>query len=304
MSYEGKSALSRTPIVRLVSFGGGVPGIEAASERLIRQATRFTLIDSAHVYTPEELGSNYFDLFGNLTAEFPRGYGLWSWKPYIVLKELLKLRENDILVYVDVGVEINQRGEQKFSEYLDHTSQNGSLFFSVGVPQRHWTKPSQLLVPEEHFYRNQIVAGAFLLKVGPSSIRLVQRWLELCKINGAELLKDELSPYTTLAPGFIAHRHDQSILSSVIYNAGIGVRTSDETYFESWRKGRDYPFLAFRNKQTGFSWIKPAILLPKWMFTLVQWASLTLTPGVLKHKLQHRTPRWFRSTSWPNGARL
>lgn len=274
---------AHVPIVRLISFGGGLPGIEMARERLRRQAEQFPLIDEVAVFGPDDLDEGYFKIFGSLIEDFPQGFGLWSWKPYLVSRELSKLKEGDILIYVDVGVELNNRGLDKFCRYLDHTSINGNLFFSVGRQHRFFTKPEPGLLTSEHFFRNQLVATIFMLRVCSSSKTLVTRWLDQCKIDGAKLLKDHDGNIKEVIPGFVAHRHDQAVLSMVAFELNVPT-LDDSTYFQFWSEGRSEPFLALRNRQSKYSWVWAALWLSPSILRVWQSLSWVFTPGALKRK--------------------
>lgn len=275
---------TRFPLVKLISFGGGIPNIEKARERLRRQAEAFSLIDEVEVFGPDDLDERYFEIFGRVIEEFPQGYGLWSWKPYLVSRELSKLQDGDILVYVDVGVEINPRGLARFCQYLDHTSVNGNLFFSVGLQHRFFAKPSPELLTQENFFRNQVVGGIFMLRVCSTSKTLLTRWLELCQLNEAEFLKDDVAAPGEKIPGFVAHRHDQAVLSKVVFDLEVPT-LQDATYFKPWSEGRREPFLALRNKQGGNSWTWAALWLPPPFLRFWQLLSLASTPGTLKRKI-------------------
>jgi hypothetical protein len=278
--------------VKLISFGAGLPGIASALERVKRQAAAIELIDSVVTFDSRDLGEPYAAIFGSLPEEFPRGYGLWSWKPFVVNMELAKLLDGDILIYMDAGVEINPAGATQLREYLDFTSATGSLFFSVGLQQRHWTKFSDALVPREHFFRNQLASGLFMLKASPETRSLVKQWLELCAEDNAAFLKDPAPSEHMQIQGFIGHRHDQSVLSKIVFDHNIQTKP-DRTYFEPWRKGRHEPFLAFRNKQTGFSWLWPAFWLPRNIFNDL-WipVSISLAAGTFWKQVFSKLFRW------------
>lgn len=51
-------------------------------------------------------------------------YGLFIWKPYIILKTLENMNENDIMVYSDAGMHLNVKGKNKFYEYLENMKKN------------------------------------------------------------------------------------------------------------------------------------------------------------------------------------
>lgn len=275
------------PIVKLIAFGGGIAGIEQALDRVRRQAEAFPLIDAVEIFEPSDLDSEYFEMFGNLVKDFPRGFGLWSWKPYLVDREIRKLRDGDILIYMDAGCEINPKGERVFAEYLDYTSRNGFLFFSMGLQQRHWTKPNKTLVTPEHYFRNQVSAGVFFIKASQESRRFVKTWLSLCASDESFLLKDPEPNQNSHFKGFRDHSHDQSVLSKVVFDAGIEP-LPDGTYLIPWSLARRNPILAFRNTQTGFSLIAPAFTLPRPVFEFWRQITIVISPGALKRILREK----------------
>jgi hypothetical protein len=277
-----------TPLVKLITFGHGLPGIHLALERLRKQAASIDLIDSVSTYNSNDLGDPYFHLFGDLINRYPRGFGLWSWKPYLVNRELQNMQEGDILIYADVGVELNIGGLSKLSAYLDYTSRTGSLFFSTGLQNRFWTKPSNNLISNPHFFRNQVSATLFFLKVSPVSKALAADWLELSAKDNAINLKDGDQSEPLQLRKWKSHRHDQSVLSKVVFDYEIET-LEDATYMKPWIRGKKEPFLALRNKQTGYSWILPALFLPRPVFRIWQFATLIITPGVLRSKLLNRS---------------
>lgn len=272
------------PIVKLISFGTGISGIDLALARLERQGNACDLIDRVEKYTEKNLDDNYFRLFEQILDKPSKGFGFWSWKPYLISRELETLNEGDVLIYLDAGVEINPRGRQRLTEYLDLVARQDILIFNQPAQHRHWTKPDPMLISNDrHYFRNQAVAGILLFRVCEKSKRFVQNWLRLSAYEGGRLLVDEELPHQGSGK-IIAHRHDQSVLSRVAFEQGIILRR-DETYFEPWSKGTRAPFLALRNKQTGYSWIWAALNLPRPLFRVWQYVTLILTPGVLNSKV-------------------
>lgn len=290
MEDDSISLAARQPIVKLIAFGGGVPGIEKALKRVKSQATAFPLIDEVETFSPADLGNDYEETFGHLVNDFPDGFALRSWKPYLVDRELNKLQDNDILIYMDAGCEINPRGEEVFSEYLDYTSRKGFTFFSIGLQQRHWTKPSELLVTSEHYFRNQVIAALFFIKVSDESRKFAKSWLALCALDRGYLLKEPEPDQDLGVLGFRAHRHDQSVLSKVVYELGIDP-LKDGTYTEPWSLARRNPILAFRNLEVESSWIKAAFVLPPPLFTLWRRINIAISPGVFLRVLREKVDK-------------
>jgi hypothetical protein len=238
---------SSWPEVRLLSFAGGSPELASALNRLNNQAKTFGLIDKAVTYDERALDKEYWSLFGDLPSKQPKGFGLWSWKPYIVLREARAMREGDILFYADAGTEINSRGVIRFSQYLEHISTHGFLFFSLSQQNRFWSKADPELVNLDNFFRNQVSATVFGFRISPISVALLEDWLELSSRDYGRLLMHDPSEHLE-APGFLEHRHDQSTLSAVVYRHGPAGVIPDETWFRPWSAGRLMPFLAMRNK--------------------------------------------------------
>jgi hypothetical protein len=241
-----RPAEMRKPIVKLITFGGGGADFREAAERLVLQSTDFLSINERKAYTDTDLPPDYHSLFSELN-----GYGYYSWKPYLVYAELLKLETNDILVYIDAGCELNKRGIRRFDDYLSYTSKNEILLFEMQHPNRFWTKNHpKLLGYPEHFFRNQLVATVIFLKNNERSRQLIKAWLDLCAYEHGVLLKAPEDNEPQL-PGFMKHRCDQSCLSICAYLQNV-TTIPDETWFQDWSYAQNYPILALRNK-TGTS---------------------------------------------------
>lgn len=264
---------TRDPIIRLVSFGAGLVGIEKALKRLEKQAKQFGAFDEIVIHSEQSLDSGYFNLFGGLIHDFATGYGFWSWKPYLLEKEFATLEEGDLLIYLDAGFEINASGKNRFFDYLDILARQDVLLFAISNQQRCWTKKNELLTkPDQHFFRNQVIGGLIMLRVSDKARNLVKRWNELCQFEGGQLLKDQTATESQIK-GFVSHRHDQSLLSRAAFEVGVHT-IPDETYFNPWVSGKKYPFWALRNKSSSRSWILPAKYLPRAIFDA--WRAVSL----------------------------
>lgn len=256
---------TRDPIIRLVSFGAGLAGIHKALERLEKQARQFGEFDEIVVHNEQSLDTQYFKVFHGLIQDFPTGYGLWSWKPYLLEKEFETLKDGDVLIYLDAGFEINKTGRNRFFDYLDVLAREDALLFSISNQQRYWTKKEEALSkPDKHFFRNQVIGGVVMLRVSDKARTLVKRWNELCQFEAGHLLKDQIATEPQIER-FVTHRHDQSLLSRAAFEVGA-YTIPDESYFNPWASGKNYPFWALRNKSLRQSWILPAKYLPRVIF--------------------------------------
>jgi len=258
---EMDSATQR-PIVRLISFGAGFRGIEQALKRVSRQAHKFPWIDEVRTYSEADLSEEYLTKMGHLIATDPKGFGLWSWKPFLIEREMNSMKEGDVLVYVDAGIEINPRGAARFTHYLDYLARKDALLFSLDHQHRQWTKNHPLLLDfGGDYFRNQVVAGVLMFRVAALSRDLVTRWKELCLFEGGKLLLEPESNSSENHHLMKEHRHDQALLSKAVFELGIET-LPDETIFAPWSKGKNFPFLALRNKGSSFSWLKLAFATP------------------------------------------
>lgn len=269
VEMQEETSQSPIPKVRLITFGAGTRHIARAVQRLARQAKRFPWIDEVRTYSEADLPDAYFSQMGDILENNPKGFGLWSWKPFLIERELDLLNPGDILLYLDAGVEINKKGASRFTYYLDHLARNDLLFFQLDHQHRNWTKRNvEVFDLGENFFRNQVIAGILMLRVSEKSKSLVSRWKQLCTLNGGALLEDPSPSSTESHPMLIEHRHDQSLLSKAVFEAEIET-WPDETIFKPWRRGKEFPFLALRNKSSRWSWLPWAFNTPFIVWRLV-----------------------------------
>jgi hypothetical protein len=148
---------------------------------------------------------------------------------------------------------------------LDALAREDVLLFSISNQQRYWSKKHEFLSkPDQHYFRNQVIGGVILLRVSDKARILIKRWNELSQFEGGNLLKDQLATEPQIGR-FVSHRHDQSLLSRAAFEVCAHI-IPDESYFNPWSSGKNYPFWALRNKNSRRSWILPAKYLPRIIF--------------------------------------
>jgi hypothetical protein len=289
---QEEAAQSPMPKVRLITFGAGTKHISRAVQRLARQAKKFPWIDEVCTYAEADLPNEYFSQMGDILANNPKGFGLWSWKPYLIERELNLLNPGDILLYLDAGVEINKKGAPRFTYYLDHLARKDLLLFQLDHQHRNWTKRNaEVFDLDENFFRNQVVAGILMFRVSEKSKSLVSRWKELCTLDDGALLEEPNPLSSESHPQLIEHRHDQSLLSKAVFEAGIET-WPDETIFRPWRRGKEFPFLALRNKSSRQSWLPWAFNTPFIVWRLVYvFTNSNLRRATLRRLVKRLVPR-------------
>ena len=99
--------------VILISFADSK--FSSALERL-RIETEPFCFDERHFFTEKDLPEN---VFGGFSPKlYGRGFGYWSWKPFLVNETLRNMRNGDILVYSDCGNRWIEKSVGRFQEYL------------------------------------------------------------------------------------------------------------------------------------------------------------------------------------------
>lgn len=144
----------------------------------------------------------------------PTGMGYWLWKPYIILEALNSVRDGDIVIYADSGLEIIAPLDP-----LLGICRNGNpimLFGNGDFPNSMWTKRDCFILMDcdrEEVWRSPQCDAAFgLFQRSETTLRFVREWLEYCR--DARILTDDANTGGRRnLPDFIAHRRDQSVLS-------------------------------------------------------------------------------------------
>ena len=176
--------------------------------------------------------------------EETRGGGYWLWKPYIIWKTLIdeKIQEGDILFYMDSMYFFLKDFE---GLYLDKMRDRDILAWKNKPNEpvylmKEWCKMDviqEMGIYDEVFKENIEIgwAGAILFKKNENTIQIVQEWLDYCcdyhlLTDSPSILKNNVA--------FIEHRHDQSILSAVLYLHEIPLEFFECNYLENMR----FPF--------------------------------------------------------------
>jgi hypothetical protein len=104
-----------------ITFGAGTPGYNNRVKVLANQANELKWFDYVIGYNGTDLVADniFWSTHGNFILKNKRGLGYWLWKSYLIKKTLEKMNENDVLLYCDVGCELNQHGKTKLDEYYN-----------------------------------------------------------------------------------------------------------------------------------------------------------------------------------------
>jgi hypothetical protein len=252
--------------------------------RIRNQAENFGVFKSIHEFGESDLEDNLFweqcakPLMVQRVGMPSRFYGYYACKPYFILEALKNIPENEVLLYVDSGCELNKNGIEKLKQYYNECLETQGVFFSLDLPEIQWTKMDtyQRIIGNdtEYMMTRQIISGIFFLKNTPMIRELVDRWKNICVEENGHYLDDSPSELTNHST-FRENRHDQSIWSlilkvkaeshdftfheddtyEIIWNAaglsGIPVGPEQARVWNTY--GKEYPIWATRNGQIDFT---------------------------------------------------
>lgn len=150
-----------------------------------------------------------------------KGYGYCIWKPYIILEELNKLNDEDILIYIDS----TDLPTHNFFTYINnYFIDNDLLLINRGYNNGQWTKRDCFVFmdcDEDKYYKHiQLEAGVIALKKNSFNIKLIEDWLLYCKNENILVDKPNISGKENIF-NYKEHRYDQSILTNLSIKHGI-----------------------------------------------------------------------------------
>jgi len=202
--------------------------------RLQNQAIESGWFDRIFMYGEDDIRKKYYD-GGDVRNEKHAKHetnsyfsNFW-WKPGVTLKALNELSDDDILLYLDAGCAINHKGAKRFQEYVEMCDR-GPGFLGFGASRKNYV-PGHPDFPTEatHTKRDvlklldcdypmmietcQITAGVFFVKKNEFGMNLIEEWDKLAQID---FYFNDCPGYHENYPGFIGHKHDQSILSLLV----------------------------------------------------------------------------------------
>lgn len=231
--------------VHFVTYGN--EKFRQSRERIAQEARDTGWFRDVKIYTPENIGDEYTNKYGDFVNSHPRGGGYWLWKPYIIWQHLKTMADGDFLVYFDSGGSINSQGKNRLNEYLKaldgHPS--GVLGFQMNFVEKCFTKSDLAedlgtLTNSAIMDSGQVMATIVIMQKNANSLAFAERWFKEATKNNFRFLDDQ--PSVLPNDGcYHEHRHDQSIFSLLIKLEG-GVLFPDEIQYYS----NSRPFRATR----------------------------------------------------------
>jgi hypothetical protein len=221
--------------IHFASFSAGNEQYRLAAKRIKNEALNSKYFDEIHVC---DESSTYPILKNHLQSNSEilkyKGFGYWSWKPHLILDIFEKASEGDVICYADSGCQISPIGFEKFKKNISICKKFKSLFFHMpNILEKNYNKYKLLKYFNSEndaalLQSFQIQAGYFYIEVCNENLLFIKKWAELSKLNNFSLIDDSES--YGCDDSFIAHRHDQSILSILVKKAKLITHPHEDSF--------------------------------------------------------------------------
>lgn len=203
-----------------ITAGIGSDDLYLAAERLTGQVAQLNIFDKYVIVNERdlpEIAPWLFDWYSIEELKTLRGYGFYAWKAAIAkaaTEGYWGIAE--VVCYLDAGCEVlpGRRSKRLMLGWVNKAKRIGVVGFSSFAPEWKFTKSELLkLFPssENDLASHQFQSGTWLLS-GPFGKTIAAEWNQISSTSES-MTNDK---YEEEVPGFIAHRHDQSIFSMVL----------------------------------------------------------------------------------------
>lgn len=217
-----------------ITFGGPSINYRDAVKRLTDEVHKTQSFDHIIGYTDEDLKNDpeFWDSHGELaeaTTWHRGGYGYWIWKPYLILKTMQQMNDNDIVLYMDAGCTIKNNDEYKtkyedMQKLINKCAKNDILFTSSDQLERHYSKMDLVKYLEmdsiDVLNSTQYQATILFIKKTEQTHRFVKKWYNIMS-NNYELIDGSPSQNFADLKDYKETRNDQSVFSLLAKKYGI-----------------------------------------------------------------------------------
>jgi hypothetical protein len=214
-----KETLETKKTIWAMSFGGGNQDYRDAVKRISNEFYETGIFEEILAYTDADLkaDSEFWGKHGDFIEKNKRGYGYWLWKPYLIKKVLDKMKENDILFYLDSGCEIKNDGNNKLNKFIELCDDHNILYTTEGYNEKSYTKMDTFskmnMINDKILNSTQYQAGVLVIKKNEMMTNFINEWYSIgCEYH----FIDDSDSILSNDIAFIDNRHDQSIFSLLL----------------------------------------------------------------------------------------
>ena len=184
-------------------------------KRFEQEARNITFFDSIIIENENSIKSIMEDHKEFITNN-KRGYGYWIWKPFIIKNQLEKMKNNDILFYLDCGSSIINNNVERLDNYINKLRDYDVIVFdNSDHKMKKFVKMNvinEFNIEEDILEQYIIEGGCIILKNTKKTKEFIDEWINYMIKDNYQLLNDDLLNFPQYEQ-FIEHRHDQSILT-------------------------------------------------------------------------------------------
>jgi hypothetical protein len=171
-----------------------------------------------------------------------RGFGWYSWKPFIIYHTLQKLNDGDIVLFTDADC----YPIRDLTVLFEQCNKDGGvmLFRAQNCVHTHWCKKDCYIVmgqdEEKYKWVPAGVARFMLFQKGPwLATQFLMEWLTYCVNPLATTFHP--SALGQEPEGFIEHRTEQAIMTNLAYKYGLKLYREADGYGEyPWCREESY----------------------------------------------------------------
>jgi len=182
---------------------------------------KYNLFDKVKLLNENDLDNYIKPIVENNIEKYGlRGYGYWIWKPYIILQELNKLNEGDILVHLDMHCHLNVI-KNYFNDIINELNNQSIILGNVGFNdlmyttaklRKHVEKKLNRIFTDKQLNDVQYESGIQFIKNTKFSRNFIKTWFDLM-LSGLDYVSDIYNNDNENDETFIENRHDQSVIS-------------------------------------------------------------------------------------------
>jgi len=192
--------------------------------RLEKLFTECGIFDSFKIYTEHDLMKDraFWEQHGEFILNNSRGFGYWIWKPYLYHKFLNTLSNDEYIVLLDCGCDIDISCQKILDYYIEmikpETGKDMICFQLLNCFNRDFIKMDTL----HHFDSTEVgdrlqCQSGLIVSRNTESFRafLIEWYTKMCHDNYHHI---DDSPSIIANPStFVEHRHDQAIYNCCLH---------------------------------------------------------------------------------------
>ena len=207
--------------IYLVTFANG--NLYEESQKNLNNTLSIAEIDEHIKWNLDKLKSTNFYLENKKLLDIELGHGYWAWKPYIILEQLNKINNQDVLIYMDAS-RYETDGFKNSCKNVINFMNNNNIDIIPGFENNNkndiMIKNACLkffnLEKDNNFLNKiNIFTSPMFLKKTNFTLKFIKEWMDNCLIENIISYED-----LSYKNGKI-HIYDQAILNCLLYKYKI-----------------------------------------------------------------------------------